>query len=330
MAFPTHRPQRLRRTPGIRRLAREGHTLADGLVAPLFIREGKGVRAEISSMPGVYRLSVDAAVEEARRLRDAGVPALLLFGVVPREKKDACGAEAWNDNGLVQKTLREIRTAVPELVLVADTCFCEYTDHGHCGKLDDAGRLDDAWTLEALGRTAVSQARAGADFIAPSGMLDGMVRVIRAALDTAGLTDTAILSYAVKYASAFYGPFRDAADSAPAFGDRRAHQMDPANVREAVREAKLDLEEGADAVMVKPALPCLDVIRAVREVAEVPLAAYSVSGEYAAVKAAALRGWLDEKRTVLETAGAVRRAGADILITYWAAQLAAWTSEPDF
>jgi porphobilinogen synthase len=318
------RPQRLRRTAAIRDLVRETRLSADRLVAPLFVCEGAHARIPVQSMPGVSRFSPDLIVEEVRRLADCGVRSFLFFGVPPKEKKDAEGSEAWNPDGVLQRTLTAVKHAAPETTLFADACFCEYTDHGHCGPLTDAGLPHWEKTAANLARTAISQARAGADFIAPSGMFDGMVRTIRTALDAEGLSPTGILSYGVKYASAFYGPFREAADSSPSFGDRAAHQMDPANVRESVREALLDEEEGADLIMVKPALPCLDVIRAVREAVRVPVAAYCVSGEYAAVKAAAQNGWLDEKRAVLELTTAIARAGADVIVTYWAEALAEW------
>ena len=328
MAFPTHRLRRLRRSEGLRRLVRETHVRVGDLIAPLFVCEGENQRQEIVSMPGICRYSVDTAVEEARALYDLKVPAVLLFGVPDTRCKDPTGKEAWASDGLVQRTLRAIRAKVPGLVLIADTCFCEYTDHGHCGVLNAAREIQNDRTLENLRLTAVSQARAGADLIAPSGMMDGMVQAIRKVLDEQGFTDVGILSYSAKYASAFFGPFRDAAESAPAFGDRRQYQMDFHNAREAVREALMDVEEGADIVMVKPALAYMDVIRQVREAVHVPLAAYSVSGEYSMVKAAAQRGWIDEKRAALEIVTGIKRAGADLLITYWAKDLAHWLDEP--
>lgn len=327
MSFPFHRLRRLRRSEGLRRLVRETHVRVGDLIAPIFLCEGEGQRQEIASMPGVFRLSVDAAVEEAKLLYGLKVPAVLLFGVPHEHKKDAAGKEAWASDGLVQKALRAMREQVPGLVLIADTCFCEYTDHGHCGVLNAAKEVQNDRTLENLGLTAVSQARTGADLIAPSGMMDGAVQAIRTALDTQGFTDVGILSYSAKYASAFYGPFRDAADSTPSFGDRRQYQMDFHNIREAIRETEMDVEEGADIVMVKPALAYLDVIRAVRESVHVPLAAYNVSGEYAMVKAAAKNGWLDEKRAAMEITTGIKRAGADLIITYWAKELAQWLEE---
>ena len=324
---PIHRPRRLRRSDAIRRLVRETGFSVDQLIDPLFVCDGSNVRREIGSMPGVFQLSVDQAVEEARRVRKLRIPALLLFSVPERSRKDACGSEAWDDDGLLQRAIRAIKKAVPEILLIADACFCEYTEHGHCGVLTAAREVDNDATLENLAKTAVSQARAGADVIAPSGMMDGMVRAIRGGLDAAKFNDVAIMAYSVKYASAFYGPFRDAADSAPAFGDRRQYQMDPPNRREGVREALLDAEEGADILMVKPALAYLDVLAEVRRHVHLPLCAYSVSGEYSMIKAAAQKGWLDEKRTVLEIVAGIRRAGADMLITYWAKDLAEWLGE---
>jgi porphobilinogen synthase len=305
---------------------RETRLSVDQLVYPLFIVPGSGVREEIRSLPDVFHLSVDQAEEEARLLADLGIPAVLLFGLPP--SKDEEGSGAWAAEGEVQRATRAIKNAVPDMVVIADTCLCEYTSHGHCGVLDRGGPgreptiVNDA-SLLAIARTAVSQAEAGADVVAPSDMLDGRVAAIRAALDERGFVDTAILSYAAKYASAFYGPFREAADSAPQLGDRRGYQMDPANAREALREVRLDLDEGADAVMVKPAGPYLDIIRSVSdEFPEVPLAAYQVSGEYAMLKAAAANGWLDGQRAAEEAALGIVRAGADILITYFAKDLA--------
>jgi len=320
--------RRLRRSEGLRRLVRETNVAVGDLIAPLFLCDGENQRQEIQAMPGVFRYSVDVAVEEARLLNRLRIPALLLFGVPPDERKDATGKEAWATEGLVQQAFRAIKEAVPELVLIADTCFCEYTDHGHCGVLNAAKEVQNDRTLENLAHTAVSQARAGADIIAPSAMMDGQVTAIRKVLDTQGFEHIAIMSYASKYSSAFYGPFREAAQSSPAFGNRRQYQMDCHNVREAVREAQLDVEEGADIVMVKPALSYLDIVRAVREAVPCPVAAYNVSGEYAMVKAAARNGWLDEKATALEIVTSFKRAGADLIITYWAKDLARWL-EPD-
>ena len=327
MPFPLSRPRRLRQSDAMRRLMRETSVSVDHLIAPIFVCDGSGVQREIVSMPGVFQFSIDGAVEEARRLSQLRIPAAILFGVPDRARKDACGSEAWAEEGIVQKALRAIRAAVPDLILIADACFCEYTDHGHCGVLNEAREVENDPTLENLARAAVAQAQAGADVIAPSGMMDGMVRAIRGGLDAAGFQRVAIMAYSVKYASAFYGPFRDAADSAPAFGDRRQYQMDCHNKREGRREALLDAEEGADIVMVKPALAYLDVIAEVRRSVDLPLCAYNVSGEYSMVKAAAQRGWIDEKRTVLEIMAGIRRAGADMIITYWAKDLAAWFEE---
>jgi porphobilinogen synthase len=315
MAFPANRPRRLRRTPALRRMVRETRVSPDQLILPLFVRPGTGVAEPVTSMPGVYQHSVDRLVEAARAAAGDGVPTVLLFGIP--ETKDAVGSAAWAPDGVVQTAVRELHRALPELVVVVDVCFCEYTDHGHCGVL--AGEVvDNDATLANLARHALSLAEAGADVIAPSDMMDGRVGAIRAALDDAGFAATPILSYAVKYASAFYGPFREAAESAPQFGDRRGYQMDPANRREAWREAALDVEEGADVLMVKPALPYLDVLADLRRRFDLPLAAYHVSGEYAALRAAADRGWLDYDRVLMESLIAIRRAGADLVITYGA------------
>ncbi|HXG75810.1 MAG TPA: porphobilinogen synthase [Gaiellaceae bacterium] len=317
------RPRRLRRTEALRALVRETPLAPDDFVCPLFVVPGAGVRRPVSSMPGVDQLSVDALAGEARELLALGIRAVLLFGIP--EAKDPLGTESFAEDGVVQRAVRALKEAAPDLVVLTDVCLCEYTDHGHCGLLDDTGYVLNDETLEVLGRIAVSHAEAGADVVAPSGMLDGMVGAIRTALDGAGLERVACLSYAVKYASSFYGPFRDAAEGAPAFGDRSSHQMDPANAREALREVALDVAEGADALMVKPALGYLDVVRLVRErVPELPLAAYNVSGEYAMVKAAAANGWLDERRAVLEILTGIRRAGADLVVTYHAKDAARW------
>ncbi len=318
-----HRPRRLRRTAALRDLVRETTLAPDDLVYPLFVVPGAGVRAAIPSMPGIDQLSVDALAAEARELGELGIKAVLLFGIP--SVKDPLGLESFADDAPVQSAIRALKDASPELVVVTDVCLCEYTDHGHCGLLGAENEVLNDQTLETLGRIAVSHAEAGADVVAPSGMLDGMVAAIRAALDAEGHEGVAILSYAVKYASALYGPFRDAAEGAPAFGDRRSHQMDPANAREALREARLDAEQGADALMVKPALGYLDVVARVRErFPELPLAAYNVSGEYAMVKAAAANGWLDERAAVLELLTGVRRAGADLVVTYHAKDVARW------
>ncbi|HEX9149253.1 MAG TPA: porphobilinogen synthase [Thermoanaerobaculia bacterium] len=322
--FPTIRMRRLRRTPALRDLVRETRLSADRFIAPLFVRRGSGVREEISSLPGVFRLSPEQAVEEARELRKVGVPAVILFGIPDR--KDDVGSEGWDDTAAVQETVRQLKDSVPELVVMTDVCLDEYTSHGHCGVIKD-GEVDNDATLPLLARIAVSHARAGADVVAPSDMMDGRVAAIRRTLDAEGFTAVAILAYAAKSASAFYGPFREAADSAPKFGDRRGYQMDPANRREAMREIELDLQEGADAVMVKPALSYLDIIREARNRFDAPIAAYNVSGEYAMVKAAAANGWIDEKRIVGEILTSIVRAGADFVLTYHARDAARWLAE---
>jgi len=322
MPFPQTRLRRLRRTPVLRDLVRETRVSAGDLVLPLFVEEGLEDRAPIAAMPGVDRLGLREVVAEAGEAAALGLPAVLLFGI-PAEK-DEQGSGAWDDEGVVQLATRAIKDAHPDLLVIADLCLCEYTSHGHCGLLRGDGSVDNDASVELLARTAVSQARAGADVIAPSDMMDGRVGAIRAALDDDGLSDTPILAYSAKFASAFYGPFREAADSTPAFGDRRGYQMDPANGDEALREVRLDVEEGADMVMVKPALPYLDVIRRVKDESRMPVAAYNVSGEYAMVKAAAAAGWLDERAVVLEALTAIRRAGADIVITYHAKDAARW------
>jgi porphobilinogen synthase len=322
MAFPQTRLRRLRRTPVLRDLVRETRLGAGDLVLPLFVEEGLDGRAQIPTMPGVERLSLAAVVEEAGEAAALGIPGVLLFGIPAH--KDEEGSGAWDDEGVVQLAIRAIKRAHPGLLVIADLCLCEYTSHGHCGLLRADGSVDNDASVELLARTAVAQARAGADVVAPSDMMDGRVGAIRAALDEEGFADTPILAYSAKFASAFYGPFRDAADSTPAFGDRRGYQMDPANAREALREVRLDVEEGADMVMVKPALAYLDVVRRVRDETDLPVVAYNVSGEYAMVKAAAQAGYLDERATVLEVLTSIRRAGADIVITYHAKDVARW------
>jgi porphobilinogen synthase len=319
--------RRLRATAGLRGLVRETDVRAAQLVLPMFVAESAppGGREPISTMPGVERLSLAAAVEEARETAALGVAAVMLFGLPA--SKDEEGSSAWDDEGVVQLTARAIKQAVPELLVLSDVCLCEYTEHGHCGVLRGDGTVDNDATLELLARTAISHARAGADIVAPSDMMDGRVGAIREALDGEGLADTPILAYSAKFASAFYGPFRDAADSTPAFGDRRGYQMDPANGEEAVREALLDVEEGADMVMVKPALAYGDLIRAIKLATRLPVAAYNVSGEYAMVKAAAAAGSLDEQAAVLEILTSLRRAGADTIITYHAKDAARWLAE---
>jgi porphobilinogen synthase len=322
--FPTVRLRRLRRTPALRRLVRETRLSADRFVAPLFVRRGSNLREEISSLPGVLRLSPDQAVSEARLLSTLGVFAVILFGIPDR--KDDVGSEGWDDTAAVQETVRRLKDSVPDLIVMTDVCLDEYTSHGHCGIVKD-GDVDNDATLPLLAQIAVSQARAGADVVAPSDMMDGRVAAIRRTLDAEGFTHVAILAYSAKSASAFYGPFREAADSAPKFGDRRSYQMDPANRREAMREIALDLDEGADGVMVKPALAYLDVIRDARERFDAPIAAYNVSGEYAMVKAAAANGWIDEKRIVGEILTSIFRAGADFVLTYHARDAAQWLAE---
>ena len=316
--FPLTRLRRLRSTGALRSLVRETRLGLDSLVYPLFV--GPSTQPN-ESLPALGRFSVDDLVAEAEELRGLGVPAVILFGIP--DEKDEQGSGAWDDEGVVQRALRTLRASVPGLVLVTDVCLCEYTSHGHCGVLEGEEVANDA-TIEVLARTAVSHVEAGADAVAPSDMMDGRVAAIRGALDDAGFDATPILSYAAKYASAFYGPFREAAESAPAFGDRRGYQMDPANVREALRECELDVAEGADVLMVKPAMPNLDIIRAVRERFDLPVAAYNVSGEYAMVKAAAASGWMDERQAALESLTAIKRAGADVIVTYWAKDVARW------
>jgi porphobilinogen synthase len=324
MAFPATRMRRLRRTGVLRGLTRETELTAAHLIQPLFVTAGSDVREDVESMPGVQRLSIAALVEEAAAVREAGIDSVLLFGV-PADK-DEMGSGAFDEEGIVQMAIRALKDADPELTVVADTCMCEYTSHGHCGWVRDDGTVDNDLSLELLAKTALSQAAAGADAVAPSDMMDGRIAAIRGQLDGEGFAETPIVSYSAKYASAFYGPFRDAADSTPAMGDRRGYQMDPANVLEAIRESELDLEEGADMLMVKPALPYLDVIRRVKDATGAPLAAYHVSGEYSMLKAAARAGWLDERAAVLEALTSIRRAGADAIITYYAKDAAGWLS----
>jgi len=323
-AFPTTRLRRLRRTPALRGLVRETRLSPEQFVAPLFVRHGRGLREPIASLPGVHRLSPDEALAETQSLAARGVASVILFGIP--ERKDETGSEAWDDAAAVQETARILKRSAPSVIVMTDVCLDEYTSHGHCGVLK-GDEVDNDATLPLLAKAALSQARAGADVVAPSDMMDGRVGAIRSALDGAGFHETAILSYAAKTASAFYGPFREAAGSAPKFGDRRAYQMDPANRREAMREIALDLDEGADAVMVKPALAYLDVIREARQRFDAPIAAYNVSGEYAMVKAAAANGWIDERRVVLEILTGIVRAGADFVLTYHAADAARWIEE---
>ncbi|HEY2719514.1 MAG TPA: porphobilinogen synthase [Solirubrobacteraceae bacterium] len=325
MAYPETRMRRLRASASLRGLVRETELSADRFVLPMFVAEGGPEREPIATMPGVERLSATAAVEEARTVAGLGIKAVMLFGIPAA--KDEQGSGAWDEEGVVQLATAAIKQSLPQLLVITDVCLCEYTDHGHCGVLRDDGAVDNDASIELLARTAVSHARAGADLVAPSDMMDGRVREIRAALDEDGLTDTPILAYSAKFASAFYGPFREAAHSTPAFGDRRAYQMDPANGEEAVREALLDVQEGADMVMVKPALAYGDVIAAVKQQTRLPVAAYNVSGEYAMVKAAAAAGYIDERATVLEILTSLRRAGAETIITYHAKDAAKWLAE---
>lgn len=313
--FPTHRPRRLRKSAVIRRMVRETSLLLDDLIYPMFVTTGKGKRKEISSMPGCFQESRDLIVRNAKETHALGIPAILLFGIP--DKKDALGTGAYHDHGVVQEAIRAIKDAVPDLCIITDVCLCEYTDHGHCGVIKDGDVLNDP-TLDMLAREAISHVKAGADIVAPSDMMDGRVGVIREALDETGYIDIPIMSYAAKYASAFYGPFREAAESTPQFGDRRSYQMDPPNRREAMTEVQLDIEEGADIVMVKPALSYLDIIADVRENFDVPVAAYNVSGEYSLVKAAAKMGWIDENRVMMEILTSIKRAGADLILTYHA------------
>jgi porphobilinogen synthase len=322
--FPTARPRRLRRTDSIRRLVRENVLTKNDLILPLFVAPGKGVKHEISSMPGNYHWSTDTVLHEIEDMLKLGVRSTILFGLP--EHKDECGSEAFHEHGVVQEAIRAIKSRFPEMYVVTDVCMCEYTSHGHCGIIK-GDTVDNDPTLELLAKTALSHARAGADMVAPSDMMDGRVGAIREALDGEGYQDVPIMAYSAKYASAYYGPFRVAADSAPAFGDRRSYQMDPGNAREALRETELDVMEGADIVMVKPALAYMDIIYRVREAFDLPVACYNVSGEFAMVKAAAANGWIDERRTVMETMLGFKRAGADIILTYHAKDVARWLDE---
>ncbi len=322
MAFPETRPRRLRRTQALRRLVRETTLSVDNFIFPLFVCPGKGVRNPIASLPGQFHFSVDELAREAESIAKLGIPGVVLFGLP--EKKDDVGSEAWHAEGVVQRAIRTLKKETPDLVVVADACFCEYTSHGHCGVVLDkkSGEVDNDATLENLGRLAVSYAQAGVDVVAPSGMMDGMIAFLRESLDESEFESVALMSYAAKYASAYYGPFRTAVDSAPAFGDRHNYQMDPANIREAIREVALDVEEGADLIMIKPALAYLDVIAEVRGEFDLPIAAYNVSGEYAMLKAAAEKGWIDYEKAVIETLLSIRRAGADVILTYHAKEAA--------
>jgi len=324
-AFPTVRLRRLRQNAALRSLVRETEISVQDFIYPIFVSSGRYIQQEIAAMPGQYRWSVDRLPGLIQEVASLGIPAVLLFGVIDDSLKDECGSAAWDERGVVQEAIRAIKRVTPELVIITDVCLCEYTSHGHCGCIRDGKVLNDE-TLDLLAQQAVSHARAGADLVAPSDMMDGRVGAIRRALDQAGFTDTPILAYSAKYASGFYSPFREAAASAPQFGDRRSHQMDPANAREALREIELDIREGADLIMVKPALPYLDVIAKARQRFDLPLVAYNVSGEYCLVKAAAANGWIDEQRVTLEILTAIKRAGADLIITYHAPDVARWLS----
>ncbi|SFM94363.1 porphobilinogen synthase [Thermodesulforhabdus norvegica] len=324
MRFPVYRPRRMRRNEALRRLLRETVLSVNDLICPFFVMPGEGVRNEVRSMPGVFQLSVDELLKDVREVFDLGIPAIILFGIP--EHKDERGSEAYAKTGIIQQAVKAVKDAFPNLLVITDVCMCEYTSHGHCGIVKN-GDVDNDATLDVLARIALSHVRAGADMVAPSDMMDGRVGFIREALDSNGYSHIPIMAYSAKYCSAFYGPFREAAHSAPQFGDRRSYQMDPANSDEALREVALDIEEGADVVMVKPALPYLDIIRRVKDEFGYPVAAYCVSGEYAMIKAAALNGWLDEKRVVLETLSSIRRAGADMIITYFARDVARWLRE---
>jgi len=319
MEFPLLRARRLRNKEGIRRLVRETKLDINDLICPVFVHYGEGIREEIPSMPGVFRYSLDKLIDEVKEIRDLGIPAVILFGIP--EHKDHVGSDTWNDEGIIQRALRLIKKEVPDIYVITDVCFCEYTTHGHCGVVVN-GDVDNDLTLENLKKQVVSHAVNGADMVAPSGMMDGMVKAIRVALDEAGFYHIPIMAYSAKFASAFYGPFRDAAESAPAFGDRRTYQMDPANAREALKEVLLDVEEGADILMVKPALSYLDVIYRVKEITLLPVCAYNVSGEYSMIKAAGKLGWIDERRVMWEVLTSIKRAGADMIITYFAKEVA--------
>lgn len=325
MQFPEYRPRRLRRTPALRAMVRETTLGPADLIYPLFVEFGTGVRREVPSMPGVFNLSLDQLSGEINELEKLGIPAVILFGIPGA--KDEAGSGAYAEDGIVQQAVRAIKAHAPHFTVITDVCMCEYTSHGHCGVLDEAGCVMNDVTLEMLAQAAVSHAEAGADMVAPSDMMDGRVAAIRSALDAEGYSDIPIMAYSAKYASGYYGPFRDAADSAPAFGDRRAYQMDPANAEEAIREVALDVAEGADIVMVKPALAYMDIVRRVKDEFGYPTCVYNVSGEYAMVKAAARNGWIDEERVVLETLTGFRRAGADLIITYHAKDAARWLAK---
>jgi porphobilinogen synthase len=326
MYFPQYRPRRLRKSESIRKMVRETRLSPEGFIYPLFVVPGRKVRNEIKSMPGIAQLSVDLAVEEGQATLDLGVPAVILFGIP--EKKDPLGTEAYSPTGIVQQAIRAMKQEIPELVVISDICLCEYTSHGHCGVVTEKGEVDNDSTLELLAKMALSHGEAGVDMVAPSDMMDGRVKAIRGLLDENGFQDLPILSYAAKHASSFYGPFREAAESTPQFGDRKSYQMDPANAREAIREVRLDVEEGADIIMVKPALPYLDIIRCVREQFDLPVGAYNVSGEYSMIKAAARNGWIDGERAMMEVLTAIKRAGADLILTYFAKEAAKLLNKP--
>ncbi|NJD38677.1 MAG: porphobilinogen synthase [Geobacter sp.] len=321
MVFPRIRSRRIRGREVFRRMVRETALSVDDLIYPMFSAFGSGIRKEVSSMPGIYQQSIEYIVAEAREVYQLGIPAVILFGIP--ERKDAVGSDAYAEHGIIQETIRAIKREVPQLAVITDVCLCEYTDHGHCGIIRD-GDVDNDATVELLAREALSHAQAGADMVAPSDMMDGRVAAIRAALDENGFSHIPVMSYAVKYASGYYGPFREAAESTPQFGDRRSYQMDPANRLEALREAQADIDEGADIIMVKPGLPYLDIVRDLRNACSLPLAVYNVSGEYSMIKAAAANGWIDEQRVVLETMLGFKRAGADLIITYHAKEVARW------
>jgi porphobilinogen synthase len=327
MSFPTSRLRRLRGSENVRRLVRETQISAADLIYPMFVIYGEHVRNPVPSMPGVFQLSIENLVADIEEVVDLDIPAIILFGIP--ETKDEVGSSAYDESGIMQRAVQAVKSAYPDLLVITDVCLCEYTDHGHCGPIKD-GQVENDRTLELIARTAVSHARSGADMVAPSGMMDGQVQAIRAALDSDGFQHIPIMAYSAKYASAFYGPFRDAAESAPKYGDRRGYQMDPPNTDEALREVNLDIQEGADIVMVKPALPYLDIIRRVKEKFQWPLAAYNVSGEYAMVKAAAQMGWVDEKRVALEVLTSIRRAGADMILTYFAKDAVRWALDAGY
>lgn len=324
MLNPYFRPRRLRSSENIRRMVRETRLSVDDLVYPMFVTEGKGIKKAIASMPGNFQMSIDLLIDEVKAVHKLGIPAIILFGIPAR--KDAKGGDATNDEGVIQRAVRALKDSVPEMFVITDVCFCEYTDHGHCGAIVN-GDVDNDSTLEMLGLQAVTHARAGADMVAPSGMMDGMVGAIREALDDNAFTQIPIMSYAAKYASAFYGPFREAAESAPQFGDRRSYQMDPPNAREAIYEVELDVAEGADIIMIKPALPYLDIIQRVRQKIDLPVAAYNVSGEFSLIKAGGRLGWIDERKVAMEMLTSIKRAGADIILTYFAKDAAVWLAD---